>query len=70
MTSDKGSLMEQIRSKYLSVYEGPSGNARKTMMYVTDLYQRIIWLINKWAISYKTVILIVLLTVLIQKQVS
>jgi phosphate:Na+ symporter len=52
MTSDKGSLMEKIRGKYLSDYEDPTGAIRKTMMYVTDLYQRIIWLVNKWAISY------------------
>jgi hypothetical protein len=51
MTSDKGSLMEKIRGKYLSVYEDPTGGIHKTLMYVTDLYQRIIWLVNKWAIS-------------------
>lgn len=51
MTSDKGSLMEKIRGKYLSGYEDPTGNIRKTMMYVTDLFQRIIWLVNKWALS-------------------
>jgi len=51
MTSDKGGLMENLRTRYLSGYEDPSGNTRKTMMYVTDLYQRIIWLVNKWALS-------------------
>lgn len=49
MTSDKGSLMQSIRTRYLSDFDDPSGNIKKTMMYVTDLYQRIIWLVNKWA---------------------
>ena len=51
MTSDKGSIMERLRNKYLSEFEDPDGNTRKTMMYATDLYQRIIWLVNKWAMS-------------------
>lgn len=51
MTSDKGNLMENIRGRYLSNFEVYSSETVKSMMYVTDLYQRIIWLINKWSLS-------------------
>lgn len=51
MTSDKGGLMERLRNKYLSDYEDSNGNTKKTMMYVTDLYQRMIWQVNKWVVN-------------------
>lgn len=49
MTSDKGNLMETIREKYLSKLNGTSSANEKSIMYVSDLYSRIIWLLNKWA---------------------
>lgn len=49
MTSDKGNLLETIREKYLSKLTDNSSHSKKTIIYVTDLYGRIVWLLNKWA---------------------
>ena len=54
ITEDKGPLMEKIRKAHLSEeYELNQGD-RVVLLYVTDLFQRIIWLLNNWAKTIST----------------
>lgn len=49
ITADRGPLMEKIRKSYLSGDKQLSPEERGALLYVTDLFQRIIWLANNWA---------------------
>ena len=49
ITDDKGQLMEQIRRYHLSEIHDLSPDDKASLLYITDLYQRTIWLLNNWA---------------------
>ena len=49
MTNDKGPLMEKIRKSHLNNNDGLDSDSKSVLLYVTDLYQRTIWLINNWS---------------------
>jgi len=48
ITDDKGSLMEEIRKNYINNDEFSDPQLKSLLLYSTDLYQRIIWIINKY----------------------
>ncbi len=49
ITKDKGSVMEKIRKPFYEESREMSYEGRNSVMYVTDLYQRIIWLVHNWS---------------------
>ena len=49
ITSDKGPLMEKIRKYHLSEDQGLNQGEKVVLLYITDLFQRTIWLLNSWA---------------------
>jgi phosphate:Na+ symporter len=49
ITDDKGSLMEKIRKIHLSDNMTLNADNKAVLLYITDLFQRTIWLINGWA---------------------
>ena len=49
ITDDKGALMEKIRRDHLVDNEDISAEQKAVLLYVTDLFQRTIWLLNNWA---------------------
>ena len=51
ITDDKGALMEKIRKVYLVDIVESNSEHRAALLYVTDLFQRTIWLLNSWAES-------------------
>ncbi len=51
MTSDKGKLMESIRERYTLEEANLSQDQRKSIRLVTDHYQRIVWLLNRWMVQ-------------------
>jgi phosphate:Na+ symporter len=53
MTSDKGKLMESIRERYTLEEAHLSQEQRKSIRLVTDHYQRIVWLLNRWMLQIK-----------------
>lgn len=52
MTSDKEDLMEIIRKPFLTENSEFSNEDRIKVLNITNLYQRIIWLINRYAALY------------------
>lgn len=55
ITDDKGSLMERIRKSYLNGDNLLNSDEKTVLLYVTDLFQRTVWLINNWAKTLKPV---------------
>ncbi|MCO5250190.1 MAG: hypothetical protein M9949_02065 [Candidatus Kapabacteria bacterium] len=55
-TNDRGDLMERIRKQYLSLDSDIQAEDKPLLLYITDLFQRIIWLSNKWATLQKAAI--------------
>jgi phosphate:Na+ symporter len=53
ITDDKSELMEQIRKTYLNNSGIISPVEKANLVNTTDLYQRIFWIVNKWAIKSK-----------------
>lgn len=51
ITSDRGALMEKIRKYHLSEDQGLNQGEKVVLLYITDLFQRTIWLLNSWAKS-------------------
>ena len=49
MTQDKGKLTEGLRKNYMSAEVDVTAKDRATILFATDLYQRLVWLIHKWA---------------------
>jgi hypothetical protein len=50
LTGDKGKLMESMRLNLLQGEEAHTETDKEELLYITDLYQRAVWLINTWAI--------------------
>ena len=46
ITDDKGSLMEKIRRSHLEDNMALNSDNKATLLYITDLFQRTIWLTN------------------------
>ena len=55
ITDDKGGLMERIRKSYLNGDNLLNSDEKTVLLYVTDLFQRTVWLINNWAKTLKPV---------------
>ena len=49
LTSDKGQLMEKIRRSYLSSEAGLSTEERSLILYVTNLFERSVWTLGRYA---------------------
>ncbi len=49
MTSDNGTLMENLRSSYLQDAQSVSSEARAGLLQLTNQYQRAVWLLHRWA---------------------
>lgn len=52
-TDDRGEMMERIRRQYLDKDSDIRHEDKPLLLYITDLFQRIIWLSNKWATLQK-----------------
>lgn len=51
ITDDKSNLMEKLREESLSGDHQLNAAERASFLRVTDLYQRMIWLLNQWALA-------------------
>ena len=49
LTRDKSNLVSSIRQNYLEKSQGLSFELRSFLLQMTNLYQRIIWLLHNWA---------------------
>ena len=54
ITEDRGDLMERIRKMYLTSERGLEIADKSTLLYLTNLYERIVWLIRRWATLLKS----------------
>jgi phosphate:Na+ symporter len=50
ITGDKSSVMEKVRGACLSEKSEVRVADRSTILYVTDLFQRSVWLLHQWAL--------------------
>ncbi|MBE0477744.1 Na/Pi cotransporter family protein [Candidatus Aerophobetes bacterium] len=55
ITEDRGDLMEKIRRIYLTSDTALDVPDKSTLLYITNLYERIVWLIRRWATLLKSV---------------
>jgi phosphate:Na+ symporter len=55
MTADRGDLMERIRSIHLAGGEGMPIEARSSLLYLTTLFERIVWTIGQLGRSIRPV---------------
>jgi len=53
ITADRGELTERIRKTYLTSERELELSDKSTLLYLTNLYERIVWLIRKWATLLK-----------------
>jgi phosphate:Na+ symporter len=49
ITADRRGIMERMRQVHLSEDSNVDTADRASLLYVTDLFQRIVWLLNQWA---------------------
>gem|GEM_PF-5829282 len=49
MTDDKSPLMQRLREAGLSQERVLTAESRAAFLHVTDLYQRIVWMLHQWA---------------------
>jgi phosphate:Na+ symporter len=54
ITEDRGSLIERIRKSYLNSEETLESQDKSMLFHVTSLYERIVWLIRRWATLLKS----------------
>jgi phosphate:Na+ symporter len=54
ITGDKSAVMEKMRQAYITGDGTTSTGDRSTILYVTDLYQRSVWLLHQWATVLKS----------------
>jgi phosphate:Na+ symporter len=54
ITADKGPLMEKIRKFHLEENSDLSQESKAVILYMTELFQRTVWLIHSWAKGLKT----------------
>jgi phosphate:Na+ symporter len=53
ITDDKSGLMEKMREECLSGPDRLTAANRAAFLHITDLYQRIIWLMHQWALTHR-----------------
>mgnify|MGYP002348622774 CR=1 FL=1 len=53
ITDDKSSLMDKLRKNNLGKENLLNNEERANFLHSTDLFQRIIWFVNKWGVLYK-----------------
>ena len=53
MTRDRKSLVENMRQLYADSHESDSATLFAEIYRFTDLYQRMVWLLNRWAVSMR-----------------
>ena len=53
ITADRGELTERIRKTYLTSEKELELSDKSTLLYLTNLYERIVWLMRSWATLLK-----------------
>ncbi|WP_045210569.1 Na/Pi symporter [Desulfonatronovibrio magnus] len=51
MTGDRSGLVAGMRKSYLSGSENISAHSRSTFLHMTNVYQRVVWLLHSWTES-------------------
>ncbi|MBN2187696.1 MAG: Na/Pi cotransporter family protein [Dehalococcoidia bacterium] len=54
ITEDRGSLIERIRKTYLKSEKALESQDKSILFYLTSLYERVVWLIRRWATLLKS----------------
>ncbi len=50
ITSDKGDVMDNMRLKYLSIQEKINADEKHVLLFITEQFERMVWLIRKLAL--------------------
>ncbi|OFX66882.1 MAG: hypothetical protein A2X12_04835 [Bacteroidetes bacterium GWE2_29_8] len=55
LSEDRGEVLEKIRKSYLSTEIGLSLDEKSTLLYLTSLFERMVWMVNRYNQLLKTI---------------